>query len=47
MGSTRTCKRCGKVYYLIVPYSKARRDIREYCPECHPAIIAERQAVVR
>jgi len=32
--SERTCKLCGKRYLMLVPYSKARKDIRDYCPAC-------------
>ena len=46
--TVRTCKRCGKSYHMLIAYDKARKDIRAYCPACHPFIlaqIAERQNV--
>ena len=32
--STRMCKRCGMPYSMVIPYSKARADIRDYCHDC-------------
>jgi len=32
--STRMCKHCGKPYSMVMPYSRARADIRDYCHAC-------------
>lgn len=38
--SERICKLCGNRYLMMVPYSKARKDIRDYCPSCVKEIFA-------
>jgi len=42
----RKCKRCGGKYLLRVPYSRARSDIRDYCPECIKKVQEGKQTAV-
>ena len=28
------CTRCGARYFLTIPYAKANKQIRDFCPEC-------------
>ena len=39
MSSQRSCKRGGRAYGLLVPYSRARKDIRDFCPACVPFVL--------